>query len=200
MTQTQFPLPNHNQDVLDFLKSRRSNQAKAMGSPGPDAATLEDILSIAARVPDHRKLAPWRFIVFEGSAREAIGVHLGRVFKANNPDMPDDRVQFEANRFMRAPAVVGVISSPVECKRQTPEWEQRLSSAICCYNMCLAAQAHGFGAQWLTEWYSYDPDIAEVLGLGEAEKPAGFIYIGTPAAPSVPRPRPELASKISKYT
>lgn len=199
MTDQPFPLPRKNPDLLDFLRTRRSNMAKMMTGPGPDDETLQDIISIAARVPDHRKLAPWRFLIFQGDARAKIGVHLGRVSKANNPDMPEDRVEFEANRFLRAPIVVGVISSPVDCVRGTPEWEQRLSSAICCYNMCLAAQAHGFGAQWLTEWYSYDSDIAAELGLSESEKFAGFIYMGTAETPSLPRPRPEIDQKISYY-
>ncbi len=199
MTQIPFSLPEYNPEVLDFLSSRRSNLAKNMSGPGPDADTLEKIMAIGARVPDHRKLAPWRFIVFEGTARESIGAHLGKVFKANNPNMPEDRVSFEAQRFLRAPVVIGVISSPVECARGTPEWEQRLSSAICCYNMCLAAQAHGFGAQWLTEWYAYDSTIHIELGLTEREQISGFIYIGTAKDPSLPRPRPELSSKISKY-
>jgi len=103
MTQIPFSLPEYNPEVLDFLSSRRSNLAKNMSGPGPDADTLEKIMAIGARVPDHRKLAPWRFIVFEGTARESIGAHLGKVFKANNPDMPEDRVSFEAQRFLRAP-------------------------------------------------------------------------------------------------
>lgn len=199
MTQTPFPLPTDNPGVLDFLKTRRSNLAKNMDGPGPDADTLGEILSIAARVPDHRKLAPWRFIIFKDDSRAKIGEHLGRVFKAKNPDMPDDRVGFETQRFLRAPVVVAVISSPVECHRGTPEWEQRLSSAICCYNACLAAQAYGYGAQWLTEWYAYDPDMAEVFGLASNEKIAGFVYMGTALSGSLPRPRPELSDKISYY-
>lgn len=195
---TPFPLPSKNPQLLEFLKSRRSNLAKMMEGPGPDPAILDDILSVAARVPDHRKLAPWRFIIFEGEARERIGAHLGRVFAAQNPDLLD-RVEFETQRFMRAPTVVGVVSSPVECPRGTPEWEQRLSSAICCYNMCLAAQAHGFGAQWLTEWYAYDPEILSHLGLTEGERISGFIYIGTAVTPSQPRPRPDLSIKVSRY-
>lgn len=199
MTQTPFPLPTSRPEILDFLRTRRSNLAKKMTGPGPDTEILQDILSIAARVPDHRKLAPWRFIVFEKDARERIGEHLGRVFAAQNPDMVDDRVQFEAQRFLRAPVVIGVISSPVDCSRDTPEWEQRLSSAICCYNMCLAAQAHGFGAQWLTEWYAYDSEMAEVFGLSEQERVSGFVYIGTAKDGSLPRPRPETADIISYY-
>ena len=181
------------------MKSRRSNLAKNMEGPGPDEDTLRDMLEIAARVPDHRKLAPWRFILFEGDARSRIGEHLGKVFKRDNPDLPEERVQFEKDRFMRAPVVVGVVSSPVECARGTPVWEQQLSSAVVCYNLCLAAQAHGFGAQWLTEWYAYDSDILSELGLSGDERISGFIYIGTPKSESLSRMRPEIEGKVQKY-
>lgn len=197
--QTPFALPARNDALIEMLKSRRSNLAKAMEGPGPSPEELEEILAIGARVPDHRKLAPWRFIIFEGESRQKIGAHLGSVFKKKNPDMPVDRVIFESERFLRAPLVIGVVSSPVECVRGTPEWEQRLSSAAVCYNLCLGAQAHGYGAQWLTEWYAYDDDISAELGLQGNDKMAGFIYIGTPSAPSLPRARPELAPLIVKY-
>ncbi len=194
-----FPLPSRREELIEFLETRRSNLAKMMTGPGPNAEELDQIMSIGARVPDHRKLAPWRFIVFSGEARNKIGLSLGRVFKQNNPDLAD-RVAFEAERFLRAPVVIGVVSSPVTCPRGTPEWEQRLSSAIVCYNLCLASQGMGYGAQWLTEWYSYDEEIAAELGLSASEKMAGFIYIGTPKAPSLPRPRPNLADKIRYYS
>ena len=199
MIETPFPLPIDNAGLRAFLKTRRSNQAKNMSGPGPSPDQISEMLEIAARVPDHRKLAPWRFLMFQDDARIRIGEHLGRVFKAKNPDMPDDRVKFEAGRFLRAPLVIGVISSPVECARATPEWEQRLSSAIVCYNLCLAAQSFGFGAQWLTEWYAYDLEIAGAMGLTGSEKAAGFIYIGTAKDGSLPRPRPDMSSIISHY-
>ena len=192
-------LPQHNPDVFEFLKTRRSNLAKLVGEPGPTDAQLEDMLTIAARVPDHRKLAPWRFIIFSGKARSDIGQHLGAVFKRENPDMPLDRVMFEANRFMRAPVIVGIVSSTVDCPRGTPKWEQELSAGAVCFNLCLAAQASGFGAQWLTEWYAYDPDIQSAMGLSEHEKIAGFVYIGTPSEAPTERARPELKSLISHW-
>jgi len=200
MTQTPFTLPQNDTHLRGFLRTRRSNLAKIMTGPGPDAETLNDILSIAARVPDHRKLAPWRFIIFEGDARNKIGHHISEVFTAINPELPKERAEFEAARFLRAPVVVGVISSPVECPRGTPDWEQRLSSAVCCYNACLAAQSYGFGAQWLTEWFAYDKDVLAEMGLSGEERVAGFIYIGTANTPSLPRTRPDLSEKVSRYS
>ena len=170
-----------------------------MTGPGPSGDTLNEIIEIALRVPDHRKLTPWRLIVFESDARTRIGAHLGSIFKKNNPDMPIDRVIFESERFLRAPIVVGVVSSPVECPRGTPEWEQILSSAVVCYNLCLAAQSYGFAAQWLTEWYAYDDEVSAVLGLAETEKVAGFIYMGSAETGSLPRARPETSEKVSYF-
>jgi len=189
-----LPLPSENRAVSEFLKTRRSNLAKLMGGEGPSAEQIDEFLTIAARVPDHRKLAPWRFVIFQGEARAEFGEHIAASFMKANPDMPADRADFERQRFLRAPIVVGVISSPKDCVRGTPEWEQVLSSGAVCYNLCLAAQAGGFGAQWLTEWYAYDEDVQKALGLSEKEKVSGFIYIGTPQVPSKERVRPDVKS------
>ncbi len=192
-------LPERSDTVIDFLKNRRSNLAKIMTEPGPSKIQLEEIMTIGARVPDHRKLEPWRFIVFEGDARAKFGNHLAEVFKNNNPDLPNDRVEFERDRFMRAPIVIAVISSPVDDPRGTPVWEQQLSSAAVCYNLCLAAQAHGFAAQWLTEWYSYDSDIRNILNLQDHENFSGFIYLGSVKEAPSARKRPELRTIVSYW-
>ena len=189
---TPFPLPTHRPDLIEFLSTRRSNLAKVMEGPGPDAATRDQILEIGARVPDHRKLAPWRFIVFEGNARADFGQHIASAFMASNPSAPADRAVFEGARLNRAPLVIAVVSAPVECPRGTPKWEQVLSSGAVCFNLCLAAQAHGFGAQWLTEWYAYDAAVNTALGLQKGEQVSGYIYIGTPTQNALPRARPSL--------
>lgn len=194
-----FPLPTHRPDLVEFLSTRRSNLAKVMSGPGPDSETRERLLEIAARVPDHRKLAPWRFIVFEGKARSDFGQHIARAFAADNPNVAADRVTFESERLSRAPLVIAVIYSPADCPRGTPKWEQQLSTGAVCYNLCLAAQAHGFGAQWLTEWYAYHDDVNAALGLREAEKLAGYVYIGQTKTPATPRMRPDIQSKITLW-
>ena len=192
-----FPLPENNRAVLDFLSSRRSNLAKAMTAPGPDQDTLNRILEIGTRVPDHRKLTPWRLTVYQEDAREEIGKAIAAAYREDNPDHPEDRQKFEADRFLRAPLVIAVISSPVECIRGTPVWEQQLSAGAVCFNLCLAAQACGFGAQWLTEWYAYDARIQAHMGLTEDEQIAGFIYIGTPTQQASSRARPSVDDKVT---
>ena len=197
-TPTFFPLPTHRPDLIDFLATRRSNLAKTMTGPGPDETTRDKILEIAARVPDHRKLTPWRFIVFEGSARSTFGQHISTAFMSSYPNAPADRAIFEGARLTRAPLVVAVVSAPSECPRGTPKWEQELSAGAVCFNMCLAAQAHGFAAQWLTEWYAFDGSVNAALGLKEAERVAGYIYIGTATAQASPRTRPNLKN-VTRY-
>ena len=198
-TPTYFPLPTHRPELVEFLATRRSNLAKVMVGPGPDADIRDKILEIAARVPDHRKLTPWRFVVFEDQARSNFGQHISTAFMSANPQASADRAIFEGARLTRAPLVVAVISSPAECLRGTPKWEQELSAGAVCFNMCLAAQAHGFAAQWLTEWYAFDPAVNAALGLSEAERVAGYIYIGTATTPSSPRTRPNLKKVITYY-
>jgi len=166
--------------------------AKVMQGPGPDPETRDQILEIGARVPDHRKLAPWRFVIFEGAARSEFGQYIASAFMAENPNAPADRAIFEGARLARAPLVIAVISAPVTCARGTPKWEQELSSGVVCYNLCLAAQAHGFGAQWLTEWYAYDSAVNAALGAKDGEQVSGYVYIGTPTAPASPRVRPSV--------
>ncbi|MGB6230317.1 MAG: nitroreductase family protein, partial [Litorimonas sp.] len=112
MTDKTFPLPVRNDAVLDFLENRRSNLAKAMEGPGPSEAELERILRVGTRVPDHRKLSPWRLVVFRGEARERFGRALEAAYRADNPDHPEDRHRFERERFLRAPVVIAVLSTP----------------------------------------------------------------------------------------
>ena len=185
-------------ETLDLLLRRRSSSAKAMRGPGPSAQELETILRAGIRVPDHGKLAPWRFIVFEGAARAAFGALLARVLANKEPDISEIRLDMERGRFLRAPLVVAVISAP-KLDRPIPEWEQRLSSAAVCQNMLIAATALGFGAQWVTEWCAYDAEITKALGLIGEERVAGFLYFGTPAEPLSERERPELPRLIQQW-
>ncbi len=187
------------EEVLRFMSVRRSALARGLAAPGPTEEEKALILRLAARAPDHRKLFPWRFVVFEGEARSKFGDHLARLFKADNPDLPDDRVEFERARFERAPLIVGVVSSPKDCPRGTPVWEQELSAGAVCMNMLIAARACGYGAIWLTEWYAFDKRVDAILGLKEHERMAGFIYIGTPKEDPPECRRPEMDALITQW-
>jgi nitroreductase len=183
--------------TLDLLLSRRSGSAKAMTGPGPSAKELDIILQAAGRVPDHGKLVPWRFIVFEGEARTRVGDLFVECLKATEEVSPE-RVAQEAGRFLRAPVVVGVVSR-VRQGIAIPEWEQLLSAGAVCQTMLLAAHAMGYVANWLTEWCAYHPLVQERLGLKPGERIAGFVYIGTSAAALEERPRPDMAKIVSRF-
>lgn len=186
--------------TLALLKARRSVKPDLMTGPGPSAAELDDILTIAARVPDHKKLAPWRFIVFEGDARRAFGERIAEACKAEDTMAPSEiRLQTERNRFMRAPIVVAVVSR-ISPKPGAPEWEQILSAGASAMNMCTAANAMGYATCWLTEWIAYSPMLRTALGLAENERVVGFVYIGTATATPEERPRPALADVVSRWT
>jgi nitroreductase len=183
-------------DTIGLLLTRRSGSAKTMTGPGPDAEQLRTILTAAARVPDHGKLFPWRFIVFEGHARARFGDILAECLTATET-VSDERLALERARFLRAPVVVAVISRLRE-GIPIPTWEQELSAGAVCQTMLIAATALGFVANWLTEWPAYNPLVAERLGLAAGERIAGCIYIGTPAVPLEERVRPD-PDKIVTY-
>lgn len=186
-------------DTLQLLKTRRSVKPDLMSEPGPTADQLATILTIAARVPDHKKLVPWRFVVFEGDARERFGDVIAAACAAEDTMPPSPiRLETERKRLLRAPVVVAVISR-VSPKPGAPEWEQILSAGASAMNLCIAANAMGFATCWLTEWIAYSPRVGAALGLGDSERVVGFIYIGSSAATPEERPRPALDDVVSRW-
>src|SRR3954471_17319980 len=183
-------------EAITLLLSRRSGSAKAMGSPGPSPEQLRDILQAGARVPDHGKLFPWRFIIFEGKGRMRAGDILAEVMEAE--DERSKQVEEERMRFARAPVVVAVVSAARE-QHKIPVWEQELSAGAVCQNLLIAATASGFVANWLTEWYAYHPAVKQRLGLKAGERIAGFIYIGTAKDELEERPRPDMDKIVSFF-
>jgi len=186
-------------EMIDLLRTRRSVLARNMIEPGPDRAALETILEIAARVPDHGKLVPWRFIVLEGSARRAFGEVVAQQFARNTPAAGARAIGAERDRFARAPLVVAVVSR-ADADARIPEWEQILSAGAVCQNMLVAAAALGFAGQWLTAWYAYDREVLNKLGLSEDERIAGYIFLGTAANQPDERPRPALDDIVTRWT
>lgn len=186
-------------ETLDLLMHRRSVIAANLSAPGPSAEQINMLLTAGTRVPDHGKLAPWRFILFQGSARTRFGKLLAATFKAANPTASDAQVAFESHRFLRAPLVVAVVSHLTK-DHKIPLWEQELSSGASCQTLLIAANAMGFASQWLTEWYAYDEKIASALHLTPEERIAGFIYIGSSDKPCLERARPNLDDLITHWT
>src|ERR1700709_350568 len=185
-------------DAIELLKPRRAPQPRERRRPGPSPAELETILTIGARVPDHGKLTPWRFIVFEGDARARAGDVIAKVVARKNPGAPADEIEIEKRRMMDAPLVIGVVSF-TRPHPKVPPWEQELSAGASAMNLVTAATALGYGANWLTGWFAFDRDVLDGLGLKPDEKLAGFIHIGTPSKPSEDRPRPALSDIVTRF-
>lgn len=185
-------------DVIAFLKARRSVKPRDMNGSAPSAAELETILTIGARVPDHGKIAPWRFIVFEGDARQRAGDIIADVFARKTPDASDQDIAKARDSLTEAPLVIAVVSSP-KSHPKVPPWEQQLSAGASALNIVTAATALGYGANWLTGWFAYDRDVMDRLGLQPHEQFVGFIHIGKSDRPKDERPRPTLAEIVTRF-
>ncbi len=179
-----------------LIATRRSGKAREMVEPGPDASQLADIMAAAARVPDHGKLFPWRFVVIENRAAFADG--LLTAYLAGKPDA--GRLEQDAVRqfAVQAPCLVIVLSCPKPS--HIPAWEQELSVGALCQNLCVAAHAHGFVANWLTGWAAYDERVLALVGGTTGERIAGFFYIGSQAKSLEERPRPDMAAITTRWT
>ncbi len=185
-------------NALELLTTRRSFKAGELAGPAPSAAEVEKLLTVASRVPDHGKLTPWRFIVFEGDARQAAGEAIADAFRAKYPDAKAEHIEAERKRFTRAPLVIAVVSRAAP-HAKIPEWEQVLSAGAAAMNLVLAAHALGYGANWITEWYAYDRNALDALGLAPHERIAGFVHIGRPPGVPEDRPRPPLNEIATRF-
>jgi len=185
--------------MIDFLLTRRSSRPAMLGDPGPTPEDLNKILTVAARVPDHKKLVPWRFIVFEGEARALFGAQLAEICAQEEAEpVSPVRLETERARLMRAPVVIAVVSR-INRERGVPELEQTLSAGAACLNLCHAANALGYGTSWITEWYSFSPGVRGLMKLTDDEQIAGFIYVGTASEKQQDRDRPTLTDIVSRW-
>jgi nitroreductase len=175
-------------EVLNFLARRRSTSAMTLAEPAPSAEQIAELIRLATRVPDHGKLAPWRFVVLEGGAKAAFADGLDRLAQ----DRGDAAAAAKLGKLKTPPLAITVISSPKAAA--IPEWEQLLSAGAVCATLTYAALAMGFGANWITDWYAYDAQAGALLGLAGHEKVAGFILIGTPREAPLERERPDPAA------
>jgi nitroreductase len=180
--------------TLEFLARRRSAAALALRAPGPSEAELARLLILAARVPDHGKLSPWRFVVLRGAAKDRFVAGLETI-ATRRPDAA--KAAAKLGKIRTPPLTVAVISRASQ--GEIPEWEQRLSAGAVCAMLIIAAQAMGYGANWITDWYAYDRDAGRLLGLGEGEQVAGFVQLGTAAEAPLERVRPDVAALTTEW-
>lgn len=185
-------------DMINLLSQRRSVPPMVMSGPGPTPEETDTLLRLGARVPDHGKLAPWRFILIEGDKRAEVGAAVGDIYAAINPGAGAERVAQERNIFNHAPLVVTVVSSAAPHVK-IPLWEQVLSAGAVCMNLTVAAVAMGFRTAWHTGWAAYDPRVADLFGLAGHEKIAGFIHIGRSDAQLEDRARPDMTRIVTRF-
>ena len=190
--------PTGSPETLALLARRRSSSAQFLSRPGPNAAELADLLRLAARVPDHGKMTPWRFVVLAGAAKARFVDGL-RAIASPRPDA--DKAAAALHKIAAPPLAVAVVSAPRIGSK--PVWEQRSSAAAVCTTMLIAAEAMGFGANWITDWYGEDPEALRLLGADLAAEPpeelAGWILLGTPSEPPMERVRPDMSRLVSVW-
>jgi nitroreductase len=187
-----------NSVVLDFLSTRSSAPIPELKAPSPSDAEIETLIRIATRVPDHGRLAPWRFILYRGAAREAVGEQLVALAERREGPLTEARREQERTRFSRAPLVIGVVSSPKD-NPKIPQWEMFLSGGAAAMMLVLAANAMGYSTNWITNWYSDVPEGRALLGLAPHERMVGFVHIGTYDGAAPERPRPDIAGLYADY-
>jgi Nitroreductase len=192
MTDLGTPLPHPTRDdaLIERLRDRRSAPAQGLSAPGPSEAELETILEIGLRSPDHGKLSPWRLVIPGPQTRARWVAELA-------PLAETDKDRAVLRKLAAPPTTVMVISTPVDSPK-VPRWEQQLSAGAVCMNLAHAANAHGYAASWITDWYAYDRRARALMGVAEGETVAGFIHMGTAAEPLLERPRPDMADKVER--
>jgi nitroreductase len=188
---------NDTSSPLSLLHSRRSGKPRDMVEPGPSDAQLEAALRAAIRVPDHGKIAPWRFIIIGKDQRTALADLIVAAYRSEKPDAGKLEIDSMIQFAHQAPSLVVVLSAPVQASK-IPLWEQQLSAGAACMNLLNAVHAQGFVGGWLTAWPAFNDTVRNAFG-GPEDRIAGFIFIGSPAKPLEERPRPDFDAVVTHW-
>jgi nitroreductase len=188
---------NDTSSPLSLLATRRSGKPRVLIAPGPDADQLNAMIAIAARTPDHGKLAPWRFVIVPADQRDRLAEVITTAYRAERPEAARLEIESLEQFAHQAPALVVALSSP-RTESHIPLWEQELSAGAACMNLLHAAHAMGFAAGWLTGWSAYNESVRDAFGAAP-ERIVGFVFIGSPAKQLEERPRPDLGKIISVW-
>lgn len=180
-------------ELLGFLATRRSTSAMTLAAPAPSEDEIATLLRLATRVPDHGKLAPWRFILLDGEAKAGFAARLDALAAGRG----DAVAAAKLGKLKTPPLCIAVIAAPRQAA--IPEWEQLLSAGAVCTTLLYAALAMGYGANWITDWYAYDREACSILGLAEHEQVAGFMMLGTPREAPLERERPDPAALVTRW-
>jgi len=185
--------------IIEFMLSRSSAPIPDLKDPAPSADEIALMIRVASRVPDHGRLEPWRFILYRGQARHDVGEALAALAESREGPLTEARRNQERTRFSRAPLVIGVVSSPKDHPK-IPQWEMFLSAGAAAMNLVIAANGLGYGANWITNWYSDTEEGRRILGLAPHERVAGFVHIGTFDGSPQERQRPEPDAISADYS
>ena len=184
--------------TIELQRNRRSVAPRLLNEPAPSESEIETMLTIAARVPDHGRLVPWRFIVIDRDGAVRLGDVIAQTYAADHPDADAERLTVERTRLTQAPLVIAVVSRAAPHEK-IPEWEQILSAGMATMNLITAANALGYATNLYTQWYSYDRRVMDALGLAPHERLVGFVHVGTPEERPADRARPSLGEIVSRY-
>ncbi len=182
---------------LEMLLSRRS--VSALVDPAPAGEALELILRAGLCAPDHGRLAPWRYVLVRGGARARLADIVAAALGRRDPDATVAMIDKQRGKFLRAPLIVA-LGARIRTDHKVPPSEQMLAVAAGAMNLLNAIHATGFGAIWVTGANAYDPAVASALGLHAPDCLAGFLFVGTPAGPPGPTPRPDLADHVLDWS
>lgn len=190
---------NDTNSLLSYLATRRSGKPRQLVAPGPSPEQLDAILTIAARTPDHGKLAPWRFVVIDTENRPEFAQVLDKAYRRERPEA--GRLEHEAVAAFahQAPCLIVVLSAP-DTTSHIPLWEQQLSCGAATMNLLHAAHAHGFAGSWITGWAAYNDEVASALGARDDDRIAGFVFIGTLPDSPEERLRPALGDVMRHWS
>lgn len=190
---------NDTSSLLSHLATRRSAKPRRLIAPGPSSGQLDAMLTIAARTPDHGKLAPWRFVVIDHDRRHEFAQMLDAAYRRERPEA--GRIEHEAVAAFahQAPCLIVVLSVP-DTASSIPLWEQQLSCGAATMNLLHAAHAYGFAASWITGWAAFNRDVAASLGARPDDRVAGFVFVGTSGDSPEERPRPALADIVRHWS
>lgn len=188
---------NDRSSLLSHLSTRRSGKPRDLVAPGPNHAELVAMIALAARTPDHGKLAPWRFVIVGDDQRERLAALLVEAYRAEKPEARQAELDNMTQFATQAPSLVVALSSP-RTDNKIPVWEQELSAGAACMNLLHAVHAHGYAAGWLTGWPAFSDRVRDAFG-GAHERITGFVFIGTPARALDERPRPAIEQVWSDW-
>lgn len=171
--------------TLELITSRSS--VKKFSEQAPSRAQIETLLAAATRAPDHGRLAPWRFTVLQGPARDILSKAMQAAFVERNPAAEADALEREGSKAFRSPVLI-VVSAVTQEHPKVPEVEQLVAVGAAIQNLWTAAQALGLGCAWKTGSHAYSDHVRQALGCAANEKIIGFVHVGAPVTLAPVRP------------